>query len=193
MAKPAFRTGDRLAPAVSAGAALQAVAAVFFLGDALADIREDGLGPHVAVEAVIAVALLAGVLVGALHVSRLWTEGRRRDEALAVAAGALSQVAARRFQDWHLTPAEADVAIFALKGVEVAQIARLRGSAASTVRAQLARIYEKSRVSSRAGLACLFLEDLMIDPVVAPAAARTAGDEARRPAARRSDAREPER
>ena len=113
-------------------------------------------------------ALLAGVLVGAWQVRRLWAEGRRRDAALAVAAGALSKVAALKFREWRLTPAEADVAIFALKGVDVAQIARLRGSAASTVRAQLARIYEKSGVNSRAGLACLFLEDLMIDPVIAP-------------------------
>ncbi|MGH1560346.1 hypothetical protein ACRAWD_27265 [Caulobacter segnis] len=56
-----------------------------------------------------------------------------------------------------------------MKGVEVAEIARLRGSAAGTVRAQLARVYEKSGVGSRSGLACLFLEDLMISPV-APAA-----------------------
>lgn len=193
MAKPAFRSGDRLAPAVSAVAALQAVAAVFFLADALADIREGGLGPHVAVEALIAVALLAGVLVGALQVRRLWAEARRRDAALAVAAGALSKVAALRFREWRLTPAEADVAIFALKGIEVAQIARLRGSAASTVRAQLARVYEKSGVSSRAGLACLFLEDLMIDPVVPPTADRPARGETQGRNGRRPDVREPMR
>ncbi|RRN63819.1 LuxR C-terminal-related transcriptional regulator [Caulobacter sp. 602-1] len=97
----------------------------------------------------------------------------------------------------RLTPAEADVAIFALKGIEVAQIARLRGSAASTVRAQLARVYEKSGVNSRAGLACLFLEDLMIDPVVAPATEQEvdqeARDEARRRTGRWRDVREPMR
>lgn len=170
MARPSTDTRDRMTRAVSAVVVLQAVAAVFFIGDALADIREDGLGPHVAIEGVIAVALLAGVIVGALQVRRLWAEARRRDAALAVAAGALSEVAAQKFREWRLTPAEADVAIFALKGVEVAEIARLRGSAAGTVRAQLARVYEKSGVGSRSGLACLFLEDLMISPV-APAAA----------------------
>ncbi|MGH1560347.1 hypothetical protein ACRAWD_27270 [Caulobacter segnis] len=40
------------------------MAAVFSMGDALADIREDGLGPHVAIEGLIAAALLAGVIVG---------------------------------------------------------------------------------------------------------------------------------
>lgn len=166
MTKPLIGTVDRLTPAISVIVALQAVAAVFFVGDALADIREDGLGPHVVIEGVIAVALLAGVVVGTLEVRRLWAEARRRSAALAVAAGALSEVARQKFQEWRLTPAEADVAIFALKGVEVAEIARLRGSATGTVRAQLARVYEKSGVSSRSGLACLFLEDLMIDPVI---------------------------
>ena len=155
-----------MTPTMSVVVVLQAVAAVFFIGDALADIREGGLGPHVIIEGVIAVALLAGVTVGALQVRRLWAEARRRDAALAIAAGALSEVADQKFRQWRLTPAEADVAIFALKGVEVAEIARLRGSAHGTVRAQLTRVYEKAGVGSLSGLACLFLEDLMISPVV---------------------------
>ncbi|WP_236627609.1 hypothetical protein [Caulobacter sp. B11] len=93
------------------------MAAVFFIGDALADIRNAGPSPHIVIEALIALALLAGVAVGALQVRRMWTEGRRRQAALAVAAGALSAVAAQRFRDWRLTPAEADVAVFALKGI----------------------------------------------------------------------------
>ena len=167
--RPAHRRavlGDRLAPAVSVVVAIQAVAAVFFIGDALADIRNAGPSPHIVIEVIIALALLAGVGVGALQVRRMWTEGRRRQAALAVAAGALSTVAALRFREWRLTPAEADVAVFALKGFDVAEIAVLRGSASGTVRAQLARVYEKAGVNSRSGLASLFLEDLMTAPVI---------------------------
>lgn len=162
--------GDRLAPAVSFVVAVQAVAAVFFIGDALADIRNAGPSPHIVIEAIIALALLGGVAVGALLVRRMWTDGRRRQAALAVAAGALSEVAAQRFREWRLTPAEADVAVFALKGFDVAEIAVLRGSAAGTVRAQLARVYEKAGVNSRSALASLFLEDLMTTPVILPEA-----------------------
>jgi DNA-binding NarL/FixJ family response regulator len=169
-AHPRATLGDRLAPAVSFVVAVQAVAAVFFIGDALADIRNAGPSPHIVIEAVIALALLAGVAVGALQVRRMWMEGRRRQAALAVAAGALSEVAAQRFRDWRLTPAEADVAVFALKGFDVAEIAVLRGSAAGTVRAQLARVYEKAGVNSRSALAILFLEDLMTTPVMSPEA-----------------------
>ena len=137
------------------------------LGAAIAEFKRAGMA-SADVGAIVAAALLGGVVVGALQVRRMWTEGRRRQAALAVAAGALSEVAAQKFRDWKLTPAEADVAIFALKGLEVAEIAALRGSAAGTVRAQLTRVYEKAGVNSRAGLATLFLEDLMAEPLVPP-------------------------
>ena len=97
--------------------------------------------------------------LGALMVYALWA-------TLAVAAGALSEVVAQRFREWGLTPAEADVAVFALKGCDVAEIAALRGSAAGTVRAQLARVYDKAGVNSRSALATLFLDDLMTAPLL---------------------------
>ena len=157
--------GDRLATAVSFVVALQTLAAVFFIGDALVDVRNAQTGLHVATELVIALALLAGVAVGALQVRRLWVEGQRRQAALDIAAGALAEVTAERFRDWGLTPAEADVAVFALKGFDVAEIAGLRSAAEGTVRAQLAQVYRKAGVNSRAALACLFLEDLIPGPV----------------------------
>lgn len=79
--------GDRLATAV------------FFIGDALVDGRNAQTGLHVATELVIALALLAGVAVGALQVRRLWVEGQRRQAALDIAAGALAAVTAERFRD----------------------------------------------------------------------------------------------
>jgi len=44
----------------------------------------------------------------------------------------------------------------------------LRGAAAGTVRAQLARVDEKAEVNSPSALASLFLEDLMTTPVISP-------------------------
>lgn len=116
---------------------------------------------HIAVEAVIAFALLAGVFVGAAHVRRLLAEAQRREAALAVAQGALADHIAARFADWGLTGAESDVALFALKGCDVAEIAQLRGAAQGTVRAQLSQVYAKAGVTSQAGLVSLFLEDLL--------------------------------
>ncbi|HVI34435.1 helix-turn-helix transcriptional regulator [Phenylobacterium sp.] len=152
------------AEAVAAVAALQALAAVFFIVDAAGDVAAQGVTWHVAIEGVIAVALLAGVVTGSLQLREILAAGRRKSAALAVAAGALSEVIQERVQAWGLTPAEADVAVFALKGCDVAEIAALRNSAPGTVRAQLARVYEKAGVRSRSDLASLFLEDLIAAP-----------------------------
>lgn len=149
---------------VAALAALQSVAAVFFIADAIADLAAEGFTPHLVIEATIAAALVAGVAAGALQARAMLAEARRKEAALAIAAGALSEVVAARFRDWKLTPAEADVAAFALKGFDVAEIAAFRNAATGTVRAQLARVYEKAGVNSRSGLASLFLEDLLGPP-----------------------------
>jgi DNA-binding CsgD family transcriptional regulator len=140
---------------------LQAVAAAFFVGDAIADVRAEGWRAHVAVEGLIAAALVAGVAIGALELRRLLAQAQRHADALAAASGALGEVVAARFREWGLTAAEADVALFALKGFDTAEIATLRGAAAGTVRAQLTQVYAKAGVSSRAGLVTLFFEDLL--------------------------------
>lgn len=140
---------------------IQAVAAVFFVADAVSDLARGGGSPHVVIEAVIAFALVAGVLLGAAYLRRLLGEARRREGALAVARGALAEHIAVRFEEWQLTPAECDVALFAIKGSDPAEIARLRGAAAGTVRAQLSQVYAKAGVASQAGLVSLFLDDLL--------------------------------
>lgn len=141
--------------------AIQAIAAVFFLADAVDDVADEGLSAHVAIEAMIAFALVAGVVLGAWHMRTLLTEARRREDALAVASGALAAHVSDRFDEWGLTAAERDVALFALKGCDSAEIARLRGAAPGTVRAQLSQIYAKAGVASHAALVSLFFEDLL--------------------------------
>jgi DNA-binding CsgD family transcriptional regulator len=152
------------AGAVAAIVALQALAVAFFVLDAAADVAAAGLSMHVAVEALAALALLAGVAMGLILLRTLLASGRRKSAALAVAAGALGEVIAARAREWGLTPAETDVAIFALKGCDVAEIARLRDAAPGTVRAQLARVYQKAGVNSRSALASLFLDELITLP-----------------------------
>lgn len=154
-------TRDRQPLLVAVVVAIQAVAATFFVADAVGDVAADGVTPHLVLEALIAFALLAGVVLGARHMRLLIAEARRREQALAVASGALADHVARRFADWGLTPAEAEVALFALKGCDAAEIARLRGAAQGTVRAQLSQVYAKAGVASQAGLVSLFFEDLL--------------------------------
>jgi len=156
-----FLNRDRQTLLVAVVVVVQAIAAVFFVADALGDVAESGITVHIVIEGLIAVALLTGVFLGAWHMRLLLAEAQRREEALAVAQGALAQHIGARFADWGLTAAESDVALFALKGCDAAEIARLRGAAQGTVRAQLSQVYAKAGVTSQAGLVSLFLEDLL--------------------------------
>ena len=140
---------------------VQTIAAVFFVGDAIADVIEGEIGPHLYFELLVALALALGVVLGAVALRQTLDEMKAQDVALAAARGALGDVIAAQFTDWGLTPAERDVAFLALKGLDVAEIAELRGRAAGTVRAQLTRIYAKAGVSGRAQFAAWFVEDLL--------------------------------
>lgn len=140
---------------------LQLAATIFFLVDVTGDLRAGGLGSHLLVEGGAAMALLAGVLFGAAQIRWLVLRARQDEAAVATARGALADLARLRFADWRLTVAEADVALFALKGCDVAEIAALRGAAPGTVRAQLARVYAKAGVRTHSALMALFMEELV--------------------------------
>ena len=158
------RSTERKATGISVLVALQALACAFFVADLVGDIAADGIGPHLLIEAMAAAALLVAVVLGALQVRSLIAAARRDEAAVAAARGALGELIGLRFAEWQLTAAEADVALFALKGCDIAAIAALRGSAAGTVRAQLARVYAKAGVESQSGLIALFLEELIALP-----------------------------
>ncbi|SLK12178.1 DNA-binding transcriptional regulator, CsgD family [Novosphingobium mathurense] len=121
----------------------------------------EGTDSHLIVEGIAAMALLISVVLGADQIRHLIAASRADEAAVAVARGALDELVQLRFAQWQLTPAEADVALFALKGCDVAEIAALRGAAAGTVRAQLARIYAKAGVTSHTALLALFVDELI--------------------------------
>ena len=158
-----FSQAQRLAGA-SAIVALQAVAAVYFILDGFADALvslRSGLTIEVVMECVIAIALAGGVALGVLHVRRLRADLQRQADALAIAGGALAEHIHLRFQQWRLTSSEADVALFALKGFQIAEIARLRNSAVGTVRSQLSQVYAKAGVATQSMLLALFFDELL--------------------------------
>lgn len=146
---------------------LQVIAAAFFVFDGVEDQFEQasqGFSLDLAMECVIAIALLAGVILSSRNIVRLTRELRWKEQSLARARGALSDHIALRFQEWRLTPGEGEVALFALKGCDIAENARLRGAAAGTIRSQLSQIYAKAGVSSQAMLVSVFIDDLLDKP-----------------------------
>ena len=58
------------------------------------------------------------------------------------------------------------MATFLIKGADIAEIARLRGSAEGTVKAHLNAIYRKAGVSGRPALVSLLIEDLMTESLL---------------------------
>ena len=109
----------------------------------------------------LALALMAGVGLGAWQARRMIEQARRDEQTLKLARGAIADVITQRFSEWGLSDAESEVALFALKGFETGEIAELRSVAQGTVRAQLTSIYAKAGVGSRHALPSLFLDELI--------------------------------
>ena len=84
-------------------------------------------------------------------------------ESLRLAAGAFEEVVDRRLDEWMLSTAEKDVAWFSIKGFNTNEIAALRGSSPGTIKVQLASIYKKTGVKSRAEFVSTLIDDLVVD------------------------------
>lgn len=105
--------------------------------------------------------LLLGLTLGMLLIFRVAHDLRRAEARLERASAAFVDLLNARFDQWGLTAAERDVALFAIKGLSVQEIARLRDTSEGTVKAQTAAIYRKANVTGRPQLLSLFIEDLM--------------------------------
>lgn len=146
----------------------QILCAAFFMYDVAMDGFEVSWPPfndmHFIVEAFAALALIGAVAVEMRFLGQLLRRKAHLEAQLSIAAGAFHDIMEARFADWGLTPSERDVATFTLKGMSIAEIAGLRGTAEGTVKAQLGAIYRKAEVPGRGALLGLFVEDLMQPP-----------------------------
>jgi DNA-binding CsgD family transcriptional regulator len=154
---------------------IQAICAFFFVSDILFSVL--GIYAHPIawqtrefLEIGAAVGLILGVVLGGIALQRFARESWQAREKLRRASGAFMELLEERFADWGLTPAERDVALFAIKGMSTAEIASLRSTSEGTVKAQTNAIYRKAGVTGRPQLLSLFIEDLMDgSPINAPA------------------------
>ena len=150
--------------------AIQAVSALFFASDILASLLGIYLPPlpwevRELLEVGATLGLLSGFGLGGLLLARLVRERNLAQERLRRASGAFMDLLEERFAEWALTPAERDVALFAIKGMSTSEIAMLRATSEGTVKAQTNAIYRKAGVTGRPQLLSLFIDDLMRDDV----------------------------
>ena len=158
----------RLHPQILALAALivvQVICAIIFVRDVLGDLDTPDTLWHLAPETAATACLALGIVVEALVLHALYGRHQSMEQGLAVARGSLAEVMSGYFQSWGLSPAEQDVAAFTIKGYSIANIAKLRGSAEATIKAQLNAIYRKADVQGRTQLISVLVEDLFREPL----------------------------
>jgi len=148
--------------------ALQALAAAYFVVDGIEDILAElrtSVTPEVMLECLVAFALLAGVVLGVRYAQALMRDAERHELAMLAAQGAMSELVAQRFREWGLSRSEAEVALFALKGSSITEIAAMRHAAEGTVRSQLSQVYAKAGVKNQSMLIAQFIDEL-VDPLL---------------------------
>lgn len=145
--------------------ALQLFCVLFLLADALADVfRLDQLSlikDTDSFEYAVVIALIISMTATGLEMRRVMQRNQRVEEQLKAASGAFAELLDAHFEAWNLTASERDVALLAIKGLGIADIAALRSTKEGTIKAQLNAIYRKADVTGRPQLISLFVEELM--------------------------------
>jgi DNA-binding CsgD family transcriptional regulator len=147
---------------------VQVLSAVFFISDILSSYIGISTAPlsweyRELMEIGAAAGLGIGVIFGGFVLWNANSHAHAAEKRLRLASTAFLLLLKERFAEWGLTPAEADVAFFAVKGMSTAEIAVLRKTSEGTVKAQTNAIYRKAGVTGRSQLLSLFIEDLMRD------------------------------
>lgn len=143
--------------------------------DIVEDLMDGKYFGHIVLDLLIALSTLAAVAYLAVQVMK----ERRRSQILSSEKKILEQLSHkleqrskvfidgfgmmidREFEDWNLSPAEREVALFLLKGLSSHEIAEYRNSSEKTVRHQMTAIYKKSSLKNRSELQAYFLEDIL--------------------------------
>ena len=160
--------------------AVQVLCTTFFVWDILASVlgvERDPLAWEIRelIEIGAGVGLVLGVGLGTVLLGRTVRRSRAMESRLRGLSGAFAELLTERFEEWGLTRSERDVAWFTIKGLSIAEIARLRGTSEGTVKAHSNAIYRKAGVSGRTQLLSLFIEDLMqASPPAAPETRKSA-------------------
>lgn len=151
-----------------AGIVLYTVSAFAFLSELVGEITGHYLfSASWIVHEIIAIVTLIGFIVGGALVwysYRLFL--RRHDEIrrhLRMARGEFFEMLTLQFDRWDLSAAERDVALLTVKGLSVAEIARIRNTSEGTIKSQNSAIYRKANVRTRTQLLGVLIEELLVE------------------------------
>ncbi len=118
-------------------------------------------GFHLAAEIIGTILLFIAFALSARHLLEHRAALRQAEQKALSLRSDFSGLVERRFADWHLSPAEAEVTLLTLKGLRIAEIAALRNSCEGTIKAHLHAIFRKSGAKSRPELMAKFVDDFL--------------------------------
>ncbi|MBR2575514.1 MAG: helix-turn-helix transcriptional regulator [Loktanella sp.] len=142
---------------------LQSLCAAFFVVELLTEVL--GLR-HWAVSwatrEFLQIGASVGLVLGAVASVALLRQTLRRldkvEQQVEVASGLFADVLHDQFLAWDLSPAEREVALFAVRGYSNSEIAKARGKSEATIKSQLNAIFRKAEVAGRTALVCHFID-----------------------------------
>ncbi len=157
----------RLPAIIIALIAVQIVCAGVFLADVLGDASEQtAMSWALVPEALACIALFLGIGFEAVFLSELLRRKASLERSVKLASSELQSVIERHFDEWKLTASERDVAALMVKGLSIAEIAKVRGSAEGTVKAHLNAIYRKADARNRAEVLSNIMDALIGKPLL---------------------------
>ncbi len=149
---------------------VQTVCALVFLWDVVHDLQEPLADLwHFVPEAMASLALFIGIGFEVVYLLHLLQRKASLERSVGMASAQLQDVIQSHFDSWKLTASERDVAALMIKGLSIAEIASVRGSADGTVKAHLNAIYRKSNARNRAEVLSHIMDAIIDKPLLAPA------------------------
>ncbi len=106
--------------------------------------------------------LILGAFMGVMLALAARREMRRASKALRLNSERFTDEVATYFNEMNFTLAEEEIAWFLLKGMSPGEIATMRGTSESTVRAQSTAIYRKAGVNGKTHFVTQIVEDLLL-------------------------------
>ena len=143
---------------------------IFFIFDVASDVYERIVASsapslldltHLFFEVFSAGALILAIRILVRQLRWLEERNTQQSESLSFLRGEMDSYVHGKFDEWSLTSAERDIAMYMLKGLSIAEIAAARSTAEGTVKAQTSNIFRKTSVASRLELMSLFMDEFL--------------------------------
>lgn len=145
---------------------VQALSAAVFLGFFVIDVGGLKSGPtsyttREVVQIAAFLSLALSIVINAFFLAKILRRATAIENSLLVARGAFHDLIEVEFDRWMLSPAEREVALFAIKGCSNAEIAQMTGKSEGTIKSQSNAVFRKSGFSGRVQLVSHFVDELI--------------------------------